>query len=198
MLLTPEQDLLMKVQSGLSIERRTLYLSGPVDAVLTHRALIGLEVLDLSQGEIRIVLNSEGGDEQNGYAIHDAITACRNRVVIDGYGSVMSIAAAIFQAGDHRRLAWNAEFMIHNGTIDTSESTIEQNTILDIAEQIRRGNDRYYMILMQGSQQPADIIEAWCKEERFFDAEEAVQAGFADEVIQPLKTKVPKKRRKRK
>lgn len=198
MVLTPEQELLLKVQAGVSVEKRTVYITGPVDAALAHRVLIALEVLDRDDGEIRIVLNSEGGEEQSGYAIHDAIAQCRNRVTIDGYGSVMSIAAAIFQAGDWRRLAYNAEFMIHNGTLDTDSSTIEQDVILDLAEQVRRGNYRYYTILMQGSQQPQDTIEEWCKEEKFFDAEEAVAAGFADEVIEPLKSKTPKKRRKRK
>jgi ATP-dependent Clp protease protease subunit len=176
---------------------RTLYITGAVDNEMAHRTIVALEQMDRTDGEIRIVLNSEGGNEQDGYAIHDAITMCRNRVVIDGYGSVMSIAAAIFQAGDWRRMAPNADFMIHNGSIGMVDTTMPQDQVVAVAADLVRGSERYNNILANGSQQDPDTIAAWCKDETTFNAVEARDVGFADEIIEPKKTRIPKKTRKR-
>lgn len=188
-----------KDESGkVFVERfhRTLYITGPVNDELAHRVIVGLETLDKEEGDIRIVLNSEGGEEQNGYAIYDCIVSCRNRVVIEGYGKVLSIAAAIFQAGDRRLLSANADYMMHNGTVD-GEPDMKQDTVVELAEQVKKDTQKYYDILVFRSGQPQEIIEEWCKEEKYFNATEAVSAGFADEVIQPLKHIIPKKTKRR-
>jgi ATP-dependent protease ClpP protease subunit len=194
---TPEQNVINKVESCVSFEKRTLYVMGDVDDDLAYQVQVALEALDSTDGDIRIVLNSEGGEEQPGYAIYDAITMCRNKVIIEAYGSVMSIAAAIFQAADVRRISPNAVFMIHNGSVDT-EGNVQQDAVLDLAEQIKKGAQRYYDILMRGSGQPQDLIEQWCRDETFFSADETVSACFADEVIKPVKVKAPVKLKKRK
>jgi ATP-dependent Clp protease protease subunit len=183
---------------GKTPSLRTIYVTGCVDSDLAHKAILSLEELDRSDGDIRIVLNSEGGSEQDGYAIFDAITMLRNRVIIDAYGSVMSIAAAIFQAADLRRIAPNADFMIHEGSVNGLDPTMPQQDIEALAANIQRGGMRYYTILSQGSQQPLDIVQAWCRDETTFNAEETVGAGFADEIIQPLKTRALKKRKRSK
>lgn len=178
---------------------RTLYIFGVVDMMLATACIAQLEKLDAGEGPIRIVLNSEGGDEQSGYAIYDAIRRCRNYVVIEGYGSVMSIAAAIFQAGDVRLLSPNTLFMIHNGNMgDDVGSNPSQDSIVAWAEHIQENNKRYYQILSGGSQQDMKTIETWCFDETFFTAKEAVNAGFADGVLEPRKSYAPPKRRKEK
>ena len=190
-----------QISAKVNFDRRTIYITGEVDDEMAHKTIVALEALDKEDGDIRVFLNSGGGEEIDGYAIHDAITMCRNRVVVEGFGNIQSVAAAIFQAGDLRRIAPNATFMIHNGTVP-GEEKMQQNQVVDLAEQIKRDNQKYYDILSNASQQPVDIIETWCREDRSFTAAEAVEAGFADEVIIPLKSKIPptprKKRSKKK
>lgn len=175
-------------------ESRTIYIVGEINPEMARQTMIALEKIDVVDGPIRIVLNSEGGDEQDGYAIYDAIMQCRNLVMIEGFGSVMSIAAAIFQAGDVRQLAPNAMFMIHHGSVSP---VTEQDTVLEMAEQIKKDNERYYNILSSNSGQPHQELEEWCRAETYFTAEEAVAVGFADSVMEHLKKK-PVHRKKRK
>lgn len=196
-----EVDSFAKVDEG----RRTVYLTGSVDSRMAFYAVEALERLDSTEGDIRIVLNSEGGSEQDGYTIFDVITMCQNRVVIHGHGSVMSIAAAIFQAGDERMLSPNALFMVHNGTVSGDEK-MEQNHVIELAEQIKKDNGRYYRILHLGSSLPREQVEEMCAEETFLTAEETVAYGFADGVLTPNKLpwsdprftpKKPRKKRKK-
>jgi ATP-dependent protease ClpP protease subunit len=181
-----------------SARPRTLYITGSVDSDLAHAVIVALEQLDRTDGDIRIVLNSDGGSERDGYAIYDALMMCRNKVTIDGYGSVQSIAAAIFQAADVRRMTPNTIFMIHNGNYNDLEPTMPQDQIKALAEEIDKENQRYYTILANASQQDPETIKAWCKDETTFHAQEALDACFCDEIIQPVKTRVPiAKKRKR-
>lgn len=179
---------------------RTVPIVGEVTDALFLNVLIQLRQLDREVGDIHIVLNSEGGLERAGYAIYDAIKACKNKVVVEVYGGAFSIAAVILQAADQRLMAPEAQFMVHNGTIGSSEigdgEELKQDSVVSVAEQIKKDNRRYYRILSERSQQPLETVETWCKDETFFDAEEAVLAGFADAVIVLPKSK-PKRRKKK-
>lgn len=191
---TDDEESYVHVDDGA----RTIYITGKIHGKVVHQAIIALERLDAEEATIRIVLNSEGGNEQDGYAIYDAIMMCKSTVVIDGYGDVCSIAAAIFQAADLRRLAPHTDFMIHNGEID-GEEKMKQTAVLDMADQIKKDSQKYYDILSGASQQPQEIIENWCRGDTYFTAKEAVEAGFADEVIKPVKKRsVPRKKRSKK
>jgi ATP-dependent Clp protease, protease subunit len=171
---------------------RTVYINGPVNDDMAIVAIQQIEDLDVTDGTIRVVLDSEGGEEQPGYHIYDVITMCRNRVEIEGYGSVMSIAAVIFQAGEVRRLSPNTLFMIHNGVI--AEKIKLQDEVLAQAELIKQHNKRYYKILADASGQTQERIQELCKAETYLLAHEALRFGFADEIIQPLKRRGPRKR----
>lgn len=192
---TTEQHLMEQMKTGLDVADRTLYLIGEIDDAVAYKAIVGLRKLDKTDGDIHIVLNSGGGGEYPGFAIYDAICLCRNKVVIDGVGFVGSIAAAVFMAGDVRRMTVNAEFMIHNGSIATNQENIEQDAVLDLAEHIEKINKKYHSILAAASKMSMADVKKACEEETFYSAEEAVQKGFADEIIQPKKRRNTKRSR---
>ena len=167
MAITKEELLSRQLHVGVDYDRRTVFIFGEINQDSSYKAIVALQALDRDDGEIRIILNSDGGGEADGYAIYDTILLCRNHISIDGYGSVMSIAAAILQAGDERRVSPNASFMIHNGSAP-GEETMQQNAIMDLAKQLEKDNQRYYQILATGSGQSQKSIEAWCRHETEF------------------------------
>lgn len=180
----------------LNVTTRTVYLVGEVDEKMVARVIPALEYLDQTDGDIRLFIASEGGVENDGYAIYDAVTCCRNRVVAEVYGQCLSIAAAIFQGADVRRMSQYADFMIHNGSIGV-DPEMKQDEVVGLAHQIERDSAKYYEILAQASGHPKEIISDWCREEKYFSAKEAHEAGFCDEIIKPLK-KNKRRRRTRK
>jgi ATP-dependent Clp protease protease subunit len=181
----------------VAVDGRTIYMMGEITEKMAFYVLRAIEQLDKSEGVIRIVLNSEGGAEVDGYVIYDAITMCKNPVHIDGYGDVCSIAVAIFQACDYRRLSPHAQMMIHNGTIYTGEDGIPHEKVLDMASQMQRDNQKYYNIISKASGQEYEVVEEWCRVETFFTPQECVSYGLADEIIKPLKVKGKKKGKKK-
>lgn len=176
-------------------KKRKIYFYGPVDYNAAREIIIALQNFDETQGDIVIIMNSEGGAETDGYAIYDAITMCKNMVIIEGYGQISSITVAIFQAADIRRLAPNADLMIHDGTIGAG-AEIKQNIIVEMADQIKRDNQRYYSILAGRSKLSIAKIEEACSKDTYYSAEEALTNGFCDEILVPQKKW--KKREKKK
>lgn len=113
------------LEQGIDWKTRTLYLIGAIDDEKSFRAIPLIRLLDEGKGPIKIFLASHGGDEAAGFAIFDSLRLCRNRVEIYGYGGIYSIAALIFQAGNARYLAPNAQLMMHNGTMGIDSPTAQ-------------------------------------------------------------------------
>lgn len=168
--------------TGSEFQSRTLFLVGDVDEKLSHQLLVGLRLLDESPGQIRVVLNSGGGVESDGYAIYDALRAAKNRIVIEAYGACQSIAAVIMQAGDRRLMSREAQFMVHHGVIPMSAEE-QQDMVVMTAERIKQENARYHRILARRSKLPLDQVARLCQAETFMSAREAIRYGFADALV---------------
>lgn len=170
-------------RTGVDLPSRTIFLIGSIDDHAVYRSLTGLQILaaDRRSG-IRIVMNSVGGDEPGGYAIYDAIRSVRNKVTIEGYGAVQSIAALILQAADVRALAPQCRFMIHNGNIDLAPG-VDADTAVAIGREVERNNHIYHKVLSQRSGKPLEEVRALAEAETYYSAREAVQHGFADVVL---------------
>lgn len=158
----------------------TLCLFGPInteslDIIVALREIASED----PKSTIRLVLSSEGGLEDVGYAIYDTLKALPNRVITEGYGEVSSIAALIFQAGDVRLLSPNCTYMIHNGSVEVG-GHLEIDAIEDMAGHFKRRNIRYYQTIANRCKISVNKVKNWCKEEKFFTASEAVKEKIAD------------------
>lgn len=167
---------------GVDIEGRRVFLVGEINHEMSYRIVTAVRVLDEYHGPIYITLNSNGGAESDGYAIYDALRVAKNKVVIEAFGAVQSIAAAILQAADVRRVAPECRFMIHNGSVGL-HGDIDVDAVAAINREIQDHTGRYHRLLANRSGLKIETIQKMCKEETFLDAESAVKHGFADEVI---------------
>lgn len=168
--------------TGVDVQNRTLYLIGEIDDTTSRNFIIAFSLLDQVDGPITIVLVSPGGDEDSGYAIFDIIRTAKNNVIMKGFGSVHSIAAIIFQAGDEKYLSPLSSMMIHNGSVDMG-STMEVDKIIVAGKIFQENNLKYQKILSEFSGNSIETIAKWCTEEKYFTANEAVEKGFADGLI---------------
>lgn len=175
-------DLPSIMATGVDVPARLIYLMGEINNEVAYRFMVALQTLDRIEGDIRIILTSVGGEEDAGYAIYDAIRLSKNKVIIEGYGAVQSIAALIIQAGNVRLLSPECRFMVHNGSLTLSEG-IEADTLVAIGKEVLVNNARYHSALATRSGQTIHKIRKLCKDETFFTAQEAVYIGLADRVM---------------
>src|SRR5690606_3778965 len=116
-----------------------------------------------------------------GTAIYNALA--RHPAHVDVYidGIAASIASVIAMAGDKIYIASNAYVMIHNPQGMVWGEAADMRKMADTLDTIRGSLIGTYA---RRTGQPAEQIGAWMDEERWFDAEQAVEFGFADEVVE--------------
>lgn len=179
------QHVSLALTTGVDTFARRMYLIGEVNEEMLCHFLPAFQVLDSTQGAIQIVLASPGGSEPIGWAIYDAIKLANNPVVMDGYGGIYSIAASIFQSATFRRIAPNARFMIHNGSV-MIDGGLGANEAVGLGDEVKKNNLRYHQALSERSSFSLKEIATFCNKDTFFTAKESVKHGFADAILEPM------------
>lgn len=105
---------------NVDIESRSILLSGEIDLDTFNFLFQSLHILDMSNGDIHLYINSEGGDLSQAMAMYDLITNCNNSVIGIVYGEASSAASIILQACCERRMSKNSYIMVHIGYEETS------------------------------------------------------------------------------
>lgn len=161
------------------------------DAAMAERAVKSLHVLDsvapLGDKPITIYMNNPGGSVKSGFAIYDAIKACKNHVTMKCLGECSSMATIILQAADSRILSQHITFMIHSGTTAFSEDHIknvknamkwdemlDEYTVNIYLEKIRQKHPEFTR------QQLNNKLQF----DTFLTAQEAVDLGLADSILE--------------
>lgn len=170
--------------TSANFAQRRIYLVGEVSDATAYRFMLTFDVMDSTDGPIQVFIHTPGGEETSGYAIYDKIVHSRNRVETVGIGSVLSIASMIFQGGDVRSLYPQTLLLIHNGSIDMSETgSIPQDRVVEMGKEVEKGNAKYHKILAERSGKKLSDVRTLCEKETVYSADQAVAAGFADRII---------------
>lgn len=134
--------------------------------------------------EINVKINSNGGNVFEGVAIYNTLIKNSAKVIIDVDGIAASIASIVAMAGDEIRMAENAFLMIHEPWIVTAGSADE---LRDTAETMDKVRDTLLDTYAKRATASKEDISAWMKDETWFTAAEALEAGFVDSVENELK-----------
>ena len=173
------------------LRERIVFLGREVDdeiANLITAQLLFLDAEDPDQ-DIKLYINSPGGEVYAGMAIYDAMQHVQADVSTVCTGMGMSAAAMILSAGaaGKRFVLPNAKVMIHQG------SGGFRGTPADIqiaAKEILATTRRMAEIISRHSGQPVDQVMRDIDRDRFMTPDEAVAYGLADAVLEP-KAAVP-------
>lgn len=172
------------IDHDLDIRARTIYVNGEVDEDMSAKFIKLLKYLDKTSGDINIVLNSGGGCVTSGFAMHDAIKACVNPVIITCYGHVMSIATIILQGADTRIISKNCRLMIHRGETalegeyNTVKKAMEEEAVLD-----KMMCDIYFdKITDVNPNFKKSQLDKMMDTDTYLSAEQALELGLVDEI----------------
>ena len=130
-------------------------------------------------GPIEVHVNSPGGDVFDGIAIYNALLARHDvTVMIDGLAA--SIASIIAMAGNPVLIARNAQMMIHDGF---SMAIGNAQDLRDLAELLDKTSNNIASIYADHTGRPAQYWRQVMKAETWYDANEAIEVGLADRMI---------------
>jgi ATP-dependent Clp endopeptidase proteolytic subunit ClpP len=136
---------------------------------------------DVSQINLRI--HSPGGDVFAGMAIYNTLKAhpARLDVYIDGLAA--SMASVIAMAGDKVYMPTNAMMMIHKPWGAQGGDAEDMRRYADLLDKVEGTLVQAYV--SKTGKSPEEI-HAMLKDETWMDGSEAVAAGFADQLLDPL------------
>ena len=167
------------------LSQRIIFLGTQVDdqiANLVVAQLLHLESED-PEKDISIYINSPGGSVYAGLAIYDTMQFIKPDVQTICVGMAMSMGAVLLAGGAKgKRMALpNAKVMIHQ----VSSGFQGQATDIEIhAKEIIDVRRRLDQLLADHSGQPLDKVASDTERDYFMSAQEAVDYGLIDRVIE--------------
>ena len=164
---------------------RIIMLSDEVNdatASLVVAQLLYLEGQD-PEKDISFYINSPGGSVTAGMAIYDTMQYIKCDVSTICMGMAASMGAFLFSSGakGKRYILPNAEVMIHQPLGGAKGQATE---ILIAADHIKRTKERLNKILAENTGKSIDEIFADTERDNWLTAEEAVEYGLADKIIE--------------
>lgn len=160
-----------------------------IDGAKFQNELLFLDTL--GKKRIKVFINSPGGIFYDGLAIFNAILKSKTKVDTYNVGMAASMAGIILQAGRTRYVADYSLTMIHSpyfvegeaeGENDPEKAMLkafQKSTVTILASRNRKGVT-------------ADKFNEYLKAETWFNADEAIEAGVADEIENSGEINIPR------
>ncbi len=140
------------------------------------------ELSAVTAPQIRVEINSPGGNVFDGIAIYNALRNHPAHVTTRVDGIAASIASIIFQAGDRRVMNPAAQLMVHNAHGVTAGNSRDH---ADMAELLDQQDAVLAAIYAAHGSEDAEHYRGLMNAETWLTADRAVAEGLADEVLVP-------------
>lgn len=160
----------------------SMYVYGDIGSWGISAASCVEELKAIDAPEIRLYLNSPGGEVFDGLAVYNALRSHRARVIVQVDSLAASIASVIAMAGDRIIMSPHSQMMIHNAA---GVSCGEASELREYADFLDRQSENIAGVY---AERAGGTVKQWLKlmaDETWFFADEAVKAGLADEVAKP-------------
>lgn len=172
-----------RASSGLTIRNDATESVIRIYDEISFWGISALDVIDeldrITSPNIRVEINSPGGDVFDGIAIHNALRAHPSHVTVRVDGLAASIASVIAQAGDRRVMQPAAQLMIHNAwglVVGDHDDHSDMARLLEQQDQVIAG------IYANRSGRGIDEFRSLMDAETWLTDQAAVDLGLADEV----------------
>lgn len=167
------------------LKDRIVFLGGEINdtvANLVVAQLLFCEVDDPDK-DVMLYINSPGGSVSAGLAIYDTMQYIKPDVSTVCVGMAASMGAFLLAAGakGKRKALPNSEILIHQ---PLGGARGQASDIAIHAENILKTRDRLNRILSERTGQPLERIVKDTDRDHFMTAEEALEYGLIDDIIQ--------------
>jgi ATP-dependent Clp protease, protease subunit len=174
------------------LNERIVFIGRPIDdeiANLVVAQLVHLESED-PEKDVSVYVNSPGGSLHAGLAIYDTMQYIRPDIQTICYGMAMSAGSLILTGGTKgKRLSLpNARILIHQPSSgfqgQSSDIEIHAREILELRRLIEE-------IYAKHTERTTDEIHEDMERDRFFGADEAVEYGLVDRIVDASELRRP-------
>jgi ATP-dependent Clp protease protease subunit len=162
---------------------RTVLVSGEVNEKLAERVMGQVLVLDAESHEpIRVIVTSQGGHVDSGFAIHDLLRYVTSPIRTIGAGWVASIGVPILLSAprEHRYSLPNTRFLLHQ---PSGGAGGQASDIRIAAEEILKLRARINQLISTETGQDVERVATDSDRNFWMDASQAVDYGLVSRII---------------
>ena len=174
----------MDIYSRL-LKDRIIFLGSQINDDVANSVVAQLLFLQSedAKADVRLFINSPGGSVTSGMAIYDTMQLIECDVETCCIGQCASMGAVLLTAGaaGKRKALPNSRIMIHQ-PLAGMEGSAED--IMIHAKEFGKVKERLNKVLIKHTGHPLQKIEEDTDRDRFMTAEEALEYGLIDEVIE--------------
>lgn len=137
--------------------------------------------------ELKVIINSPGGDVQAGQEIYSILKDIKNPVTINVQSMAASAASMIAMAGDTVRMSPVSLLMIHNASTCTSGDYRDMQHTADVLQTVNTAIMQAY--IAKTGKTEAELRDMMDRE-TWLTANQCLENGFADEIIKDEKQSI--------
>ncbi len=172
-----------KLISEKLLEERIIFINKEIDSESASEVVSKLLYLD-AQGndDIKIYINSPGGEISSGFMIYDAINLIKSDVQTISIGTSASMAAIILLAGTKgkRKIFPHSKVMLHD--LSGGRTGKYQDVVTEVKE-MNKTHNIIFDIIKKKTHLSSNQIEEILKYDFWLDSEEALKYGLVDKII---------------
>jgi ATP-dependent Clp protease protease subunit len=195
--MSDEEGLIDEINVICLEEQRIIMLTGEIDEKKAQQFMRFLVLLSNKDpvSHITIYISTYGGDMYEMNAMYDAMRLAKCPIHTIGIGKVMSAGVLLLAAGDRRSITENTSTMMHQ------VNTELHGTVSDLSIEVKHTKalqDAMYRLYSKYTGRSIKQIEIDLKSDKYLTAQEVVDYGIVDEILQTttVSQKIKKKRRK--
>lgn len=159
---------------------QTIQIFGAITEATEQSLRAQLATFDPAQ-RVTAEINSEGGSVQAGVAIYQMLSAWPGGVTTKVTGWALSVASAIFLAGDRREVNETSLLMIHAPWLSTSGNSDQLREAATVLDQVKKSMATVYA----KTGQPAAVIAGWLDgKDHWFTADEIQRLRLSTHLVE--------------
>ena len=189
----------MDIYSRLLADR-IIFVGGAIDDNVAN--VVVAQLLFLSNedphADVHMYVNSPGGSVSAGLAIYDTMQFIRPDICTYAIGMAASMGAVLLAGGSPKKRGAlpSSRVLIHQPLITGVMTGVATDLEIE-AKEITRLRERLYEILARHTGQIAEKIHADCDRNKWLSAEEAVEYGCVDRILERMPDEPDKKDKKK-
>lgn len=172
-----------KVISEKLLKERIIFLDKEINSETASDIVSKLLYLDSEGNEdIKLYINSPGGEISSGFMIYDTINLINSDVQTISVGTSASMAAIILLAGTKgkRKILPNSKVMLHDLS---GEAKGKYKDVITEVKEMNKLHNKLFEIITEKTNLTMAQIEDKLKNDFWLSSEEALNYGLVDKIV---------------
>ena len=164
---------------------RKLFLTQELNSETCDTLLKNLMALDQESDEpITLYINSPGGDVYSAYALIDFIRVMRSPLTTCVIGTAASMGALLFLTGERRLVFEHSRIMVHDPSFGNyNVAGMKPHQLQEMVNDLKGVQKITAQLICDVTGKSLKEVLKVTKDDRYFNANEALEFGLATEII---------------